>query len=205
MAAATLAHHRQVAHSLHPHLECPPSHTWPAGVRMQVSATFCDARKENQKAVLPRSLPARFWLVLQDSSPGATQPKEGHVCRPHPRCHLGRLQLLPRRGGWVAHSSASCSVTQGRGPGLAPRPGTAAASGFHLWVTLPAPWLLQSFIHPPSKIPKRFPLPRRTPKEEPRGLGRAKVTWKRETAVVTPSGAETERDQEGVSLCTCHL
>ena len=103
------------------------------------------------------------------------------------------------------HSSASCLVTQGRGPGLAPRPGTAAASGFHLWVTLPAPWLLQSFIHPPSKIPKRFPLPRRTPKEEPHGLGRAEITWERETAVVTPSGLETERGQEGVSLCTCHL
>ena len=178
---------------------------------MQALATLCAARKENQKAVFPRSLPAAFWLVLQDSSPGATQPEEGHICCPHPRRHLGRLQLLPGLGAWGLGGPQLCFLLGDPGQGSWTCSQTRDSSSF--WFPslgdsscpMAAAILYTFHTHSPSKIPKRFPFPKRTPKEEPHGLGRAEITWKRETAVVTPSGLETERGQEGVSLCTCHL
>lgn len=71
-------------------------------------ATFCDARKENQKAVLPKVLPARFWLVL-GQQPWCSSAK-GTFAVPTAATWGG--QLLPRAGGvgpWVLPSSASLS------------------------------------------------------------------------------------------------
>lgn len=178
---------------------------------MQALATLCAARKENQKAVFPRSLPDEFWLVLQDSSLGATQPEEGHVCCPHPRRHLGRLQLLPGLGAWGPSGPQLCFLLGDPGQGSWTCSQTRDSSSF--WFPslgdssypMAAAILYTFHTHSLSKIPKRFSFPKRTPKEEPHGLGRAEITWERETAVVTPSGLETERGQEGVSLCTCHL